>query len=182
MINPAYGVVFNQLVLPSISAVLVVTIAVAAFYRLFARLPLSAVLGFSIPFGFLGGISGLIAGATSEPIVGAFLTGLLGLVSGALSLLFARQAALGSPMPASSDITDMVGPAIVVLCLTALAGLAIGRVYQTQWVNYERQYAEVKDLNEKVNMPLAKLWKQHEYCLTKARDPGACDAILTKIE
>lgn len=180
MSYPAYQAVLTQLVAPIVGAVIVLVVIVAALYSVWARLPFRQVLGFSIPFGFLGGVSGLIAGATSEPIVGAFLTGLLGIVSGALSLLIARQAAAGGTAVHPSEVTALVGPSIVVLCLTALSGLAIGRVYQTQWVNYEREYTLTKDLNEKVHMPLARIWKQHEYCRSKVKDPSTCDVLLLK--
>lgn len=183
MIDPAYQAVLTQLVEPILLAVIVIVLLVAALYRLLGGLAFRKIMGFSIPFAFLGGVSGLIAGASSEPIVGAFLTGLLGLVSGALSLLFAKQVASSAPQaPSPPDITHLVGPSIVVLCLTALAGLAIGRVYQTQWVNYERQYAQTKDLNEKVHMPLARIWKQYEYCRSKVKVPASCDALLLKAE
>lgn len=177
-----YQVVLEQLVVPVLIAVIGIVAVVSTIYWRLANLPFRELAGFSIPFGFLGGISGLIAGATSEPIVGAFLTGLLGLVSGALSLLYARQAATSATPLASSAIADLVGPSIVALCLTALAGLAIGRVYQTQWVKYERQYQETKDLNEKVNMPLARIWQQYDYCRSKVKDPSSCDALLLKAE
>ncbi len=55
----------------------------------------------------------------------------------------------------------------------------IGRVYQTQWVTYERSYAEKKSYNDAVGMPLAKLWQQYDYCQKKVRHPASCDAILT---
>lgn len=180
MIDPAYQVVLTQLVVPIVLAVIVLVVAVAGLYWAWAKLSFRQVLGFSIPFGFLGGISGLIAGATSEPIVGAFLTGLLGLVSGALSLIIAKQAAGGTTSGSAADVAVLVGPSIVVLCLTALSGLAIGRVYQTTWVKYERTYQETKDLNEKVYMPLARIWKQHEYCRSKVKDPSTCDVLLLK--
>jgi len=183
MIGPAYQAVLTQLVGPILLAVVAILIVVAALYKLVGGLSLRAVLGFSVPFAFLGGVSGLIAGATSEPIVGAFLTGLLGLVSGALSLLFAKQpAAATSTDPSPPEIRHLIGPSIVVLCLTALAGLAIGRVYHTQWVDYERKYAQSKDLNEKVYMPLARIWKQHEYCRSKVKDPSRCDVLLLKAD
>ena len=175
-----YQVVLEQLIVPILLAVVGIVAIVSVLYWRWVGLPFRELLGFSVPFGFLGGISGLIAGATSEPIVGAFLTGLLGLVSGALSLLYARQAASGTAPLASSAIADLVGPSIVVLCLTALAGLAIGRVYQTQWVKYERAYTETKELNERVNMPLARIWKQHEYCRSKVKDASTCDVLLLK--
>lgn len=181
MIDPAYNVVLSQLVVPIVLVVVAIVVVVAVLYVALAKLPFQQVIGFSVPFGFLGGISGLIAGATSEPIVGAFLTGLLGIVSGALSLLIARQAGAGGTA-ISSDVATLVGPAIVVLCLSALGGLAIGRVYQTQWIKYERVYTETKDLNEKVNMPLARIWKQHEYCRSKVKDPASCDVLLLKAD
>jgi hypothetical protein len=180
MIGSAYNAVLTQLVAPIVVAIIVLVLIVAALYSAWAKLPVPEVVGFSVPFGFLGGISGLIAGATSEPIVGAFLTGLLGLVSGALSLIIAKQATGSVTATHSSDIAVLVGPAIVVLCLTALAGLAIGRVYQMHWVTYERSYQETKDLNEKVNMPLARIWKQYEYCRSKVKDPHTCDVLLLK--
>jgi len=179
VIDPAYNVVLTQLVVPIVLAVVTLVVVIAGLYWAWAKLSFRQVLGFSVPFGFLGGISGLIAGATSEPIVGAFLTGLLGIVSGALSLLIARQAGAGGTA-ISSDVATLVGPAIVALCLTALAGLAIGRVYQTQWVKYERTYQETKELNEKVNMPLARIWQQYDYCRSKVKNPSSCDVLLLK--
>lgn len=173
-----YVAVFNQLFVPEILLVFALTFAIAALYSAAAKLSLGVVFGFSIPFGFLGATSGVIAGATAEPIVGAFLTGLLGIVSGILSLLLAKEVAKPEGSSVALDIQQLAGPAIVVLCLAALGGLAIGRVYQTDWINFDRSYAETKDLNEKVNMPIAKLLKQHEFCLAKAKNPASCDSIL----
>lgn len=180
MMDSPYGVVLAQLAAPIIVAVVALVAIVAALYSVLARMSFREVVGFSVPFGFLGGISGLIAGATSEPIVGAFLTGLLGIVSGALSLIIAKQATDGAAAAPSADLAVLVGPAIVVLCLTALAGLAIGRVYQTSWVTYERQYQETKDLNEKVQMPLARIWQQYDKCRKHVKDPVTCDVLLLK--
>jgi len=172
-----YTVVTAELILPIVAVVFITSAVVALCCKLASKLSFMQVFGFSLAFGFLGGTSGLIAGATSEPIIGAFLTALLGLVSGALSLLFVKGAvAEGAPSPA--ELRPFVSPAIVVLSLCALLGLTIGRVYQTKWTNYEREYAQSKSINETVYMPLARLWKQYDYCRSKVKDPSSCDVIL----
>jgi hypothetical protein len=118
----------------------------------------------------------MIAGASSEPIVGAVLTGLLGLISAILSYMLGKDA-LGS--------VRAIMPFIVVgLTLSALAGLTIGRAYKVRWDDYDIASKKHMLDYEHTYLPLVEKIKFLELCTKTFADPGdviACEkSVMAK--
>jgi hypothetical protein len=88
---------------------------IAAWFTVSPRVKGYAV--FLLAFGFLGGVTGLIAGVSRESIVGGLLTGLLGVISALLSYLFSKEAL--------KEWRHYIPYAIMLLVISALAGLSM---------------------------------------------------------
>jgi hypothetical protein len=111
----------------------------------------SKILGqgpFLLSFATLGGVSGLIAGASQTSIVEALLTGLLGLVSALLSYLFGKES-LAIWRPA-------IPFALILLVSCTLGGLVVGGAYKTDRIEAEKIYARRWLLYEKVDLEICK--------------------------
>jgi hypothetical protein len=166
----AYRTVASDLFLPVVAVVVALSLLVAGIYAWVVKRRVSEIMSFSIAFGFLGGTAGVIAGASTEPIVGAFLTGLIGVLSALLSILFAKETL--------ADHRDFIPPAITLLCLTALAGLTVGRVYLSEVRAAQLKLDQETAVNEQVYMPVAKRIQLHDLCIQRSTDAAKCDAIL----
>lgn len=103
---------------------------------------------FLLCFGFLGGVAGLIAGVSRESIVGGLLTGLLGVISALLSYLFSKESL--------KQWHHYIPYAIMLLVISALAGLSIGGTYKTKWDSYDREYKKWLLEYEKVYLEVLK--------------------------
>lgn len=99
-------------------------------------------------FGFLGGVPGLIAGMSREPIVGALLTGLLGLMSALLSYLFGKDTL--------KEWRPWIPLMLIALLVNALGGLTVGGVYKKRWEDFDRKYKEYALEREKVYLEVMK--------------------------
>lgn len=152
--------------------VVVIIGAIAGLLTLVARLvigePAQKWSVFVVAFGFLGGVSGLIAGVSREPIIGAYLTGLLTINSALLGYLFSREA-LASMRP-------VVPWAMMALVLSALAGLTIGSVYRQQFEIYEKDYKKWLLEYEHVYLPVLK-----EERLTKLREASLAASSASRV-
>jgi hypothetical protein len=103
---------------------------------------------FLLAFGFLGGVTGLIAGVSRESIVGGLLTGLLGIISALLSYLFSKEAL--------KEWRHYISYAIMLLVISALAGLSIGGIYKAKWEAFDRDYKKWALEYEKVYLEVLK--------------------------
>lgn len=125
-------VALQELFLPVVLA----STCLAGFFIVLARLTIrqkrEGLTPFLLAFGFLGGVSGLMAGASRESLVGALLTGLLGLLSGLLSYLFGKDTL--------KEWRPFIPYSIIVLVLSALAGVSIGGTYKAKWESFDRDY------------------------------------------
>lgn len=104
---------------------------------------------FLFGFAFLGSISGLVAGVSREPIVGALLTGLLGLMSGLLSYMFT--------LDRLEKWRPIIPYTIVVLMLATLYGLSVGGLTKKRWDGYQQTYAVWLIEHERVHVPVMRL-------------------------
>lgn len=87
--------------------------------------------GFVFAFALIGGVTGVIAGASLEPIVGASLTAILGIVSSLLAYLFSRT---------SLRVWRPVLPlAIIAMFGTTLVGIVFGGSQRTQLLAQNRE-------------------------------------------
>lgn len=167
-----YAVVLLEQFIPILSVVLVLTAVTALAGRIGTRRGFGATFGFIAPFGFLGGTSGLIAGASSEPIVGALLTGLLGLISALLSFLVSKETL--------KEWRVYLPAAITLLCLSALGGLTIGKAYQTKFFYADREYARWLLQHENVDLKTMAVRQRYDLCVEKLGDAGRdkCAEVL----
>lgn len=103
---------------------------------------------FLLCFGFLGGVTGLIAGVSRESIVGGLLTGLLGIISALLAYLFSKESL--------KQWHHYIPYAIMLLVISSLAGLTIGGIYKTKWESFDRDYKKWLLEYEKVYLEVLK--------------------------
>jgi len=99
-------------------------------------------------FGFLGSITGIIAGVSQESIVSALLTGLLGVISSLLAYLLGKESLI--------EWRPVIPVALTLLLLSTLAGLTMGSIYKKERTEYERAYARRMMLYEKVDLEVCK--------------------------
>lgn len=103
---------------------------------------------FLLAFGFLGGVIGLIAGVSREPIVGGMVTGTLGIVSALLSYMFGKESL--------KEWQNYIPYAIMLLIVSSLAGLSIGGSYKNEREQFDRTYKEYLLEYEKVYLEVLK--------------------------
>jgi hypothetical protein len=169
---PEYSAVLQQQFMPMFLAILFLSLITSLIALFITKEKFSKLIGSCLPFGFLGGTAGLIAGASAEPIVGALLTGMLGIISALLTLLFAKETL--------KQWQAFIPVAITLLCLSALAGLSIGKVHRSQWTSFDRNYQRWLLEHEKVHLELMKTRKRHQLCieLSSTEDRSKCANIL----
>jgi predicted neutral ceramidase superfamily lipid hydrolase len=172
-----YLTTWNDLVAPLLVAVVVLVILILIASRLaLKKITLQQSL-LVIAFALLGGISGTIAGASSEPIVGAMLTAILGVVSAALSFLLGKDSV--------AALRDFLPFVIIGLILAALAGLVVGRAYKVRWDEYEVAMKKHMLEYEQVYIPITVKTRQiNELCLkalTEQDDIVECEkSVIAK--
>ena len=152
----------------------------------FLCLVAAAIVSVSSPIGFpaamaqvsayacLGAVTGFIAGNSQEPLVGALLTGTLTLVSALLSYRFGGAA--DDPRAAT------VPPIIILLCIGALIGLAVGRSERRPWDEHQEAQDLWKTRLDQVDLPALKLKTQFQQCraLSGPANRDLCDKILSR--
>lgn len=116
--------------------------------RLTSSPPTQGYAVFLLSFGFLGGVTGLIAGVSREAIVGGLLTGLLGIISALLSYLFSKESL--------KQWRHYIPYAIMLLVTSALAGLSIGGIYKKRFEDFDREYKRTMLEYEKVYLEVEK--------------------------
>ncbi len=149
-----------QLFLPI--CVWVVTMALFAVFAARRRSQSSPAgnAAFLLSFAFLGGFSGVIAGASREAIVGALMTGMLGIVSTALAYLFSKDSV--------KEWRPFIPFGIMLMFASALAGLCIGGVYKAGVERFDRAYKECMLDYEHRYIPLQ---REREQLLLRAAFP-----------
>ncbi len=101
-----------------------------------------------VAFAILGGICGVIAGASTETLVGALVTGVLGLVSALLSYAFTRDQ--------NSNIGRALPAIVILLLINALIGLSVGQNWRKKWDDYEMDLAEQRIDYKEIWVPVTK--------------------------
>ena len=133
---------------PALLAILVLCAAMLAIVKFSAGTTGIAQKPFLVSFGFLGGISGLIAGVSKQSIVEALLTGILGIISALLMYLLSKESL--------KEWRPIIPFALILLLVSALAGLCIGGSYRTKRIQADNIYARRLMLYEKVDLPVCK--------------------------
>ncbi|MGB3212975.1 MAG: hypothetical protein WBB19_19895 [Desulforhopalus sp.] len=105
-------------------------------------------ISFIIAFGFLGSITGLIAGVSQEPIISAMLTGLLGLISALLAYLLGKESL--------KEWRPIIPLGMIFLMVGTLFGLSCGGTYKFKRADYNKDYSRRLLLYEKVDLEVCK--------------------------
>jgi len=170
----AYLQPIGELLLPIIIVTIALSLAAAFLAAAAANQKRALMLLYLSPFAWLGGVTGFIAGASREAIVGAFVTGMLTVVAGLFSFIFAKDAL--------AEWRPVLAIAIVLMCLNAVVGLALGGIHKRQWDDFERDRAIWTTKFEKVHVPALAVHRRYEYCRSKITPANIaqCDALLTK--
>lgn len=163
-----------HLLLPIAVVTILLSIAAALVASTTSNQPIDSMLLYLSPFAWLGGVTGVVAGASHEAIVGAFVTGMLTVVAGLFSFMFAKDAL--------SEWRPVLAIAVVLLSVNAVIGLALGGIYKKDWEGYERERAIWTTQFEKVHIPTMAVQRRYDYCRSKisAASAAQCDALLTK--
>jgi uncharacterized membrane protein (UPF0136 family) len=169
----AYGHPVAELLLPTVIAVAAVSVAGALIASATSKRPFGECLLSVSPFVWLGGVMGLIAGASQESIVGGFVSGILAAVTGLFSYMFAKEA--------DDSSRAILSLAAILLCFSAILGLSLGRIHRSSWDEFKRKDAQWALEHERVDIPAMAAYKRFEVC-RKSVSPnniGKCDALLT---
>lgn len=122
-LNFEYGMLV--LALPILLCVaFIIGITSVILWRIRPRVGLLQSLSFITAFAMIGGVSGVIAGASMEAIVGGVLTAILGIVSSLLTWLFGKET-LRMWRP-------VIPLALIALLMSTLAGLIVGGARRAQ--------------------------------------------------
>ena len=97
-------------------------------------------------FTLLGMVGGVIAGASQEGLVSAFLTGMLTIVSSLLAYAFTKDGPKG--------FREQLPPLMAVLLIAALTGLVIGAAYRAFHDDFERNYTSFRARFDQVAIPV----------------------------
>jgi hypothetical protein len=157
-IYDAFGKILS-LCLQASAAALLLSLLIAAIAALSTDRKFWASLIFVMPFGWLGTVSGLIAGSTKEAIVGALLTGMLTVVGALLSYTFSKEAQL--------EWRKLLPFAVILLSMGALVGLSIGQINRSEYEAYERNYARWLLQYEKADLPAIAVRIRYRDCLAR---------------
>ena len=141
-------VALTDLFVPLVAVISLLGVAFAIVARLTSSPPTQGSTAFLFSFGFLGGVTGLIAGVSRESIVGGLLTGLLGIISALLSYLFGKESL--------KQWRHYIPFAIMLLVISALAGLSIGGIYKNRFEDFDRAYKRSLLEYEKVHLEVQK--------------------------
>ena len=137
-----------SLFVPVLSAVAFLCAIMVAVSRVISPVRIPGQTPFLISFGFLGGISGLIAGVSQQSIVQALLTGMLGIISSLLMYLLSRDSL--------KEWRQVIPIGLILLLISTLAGLSIGGSYKAKRTEFERAYNRRLMLYEKVDLAICK--------------------------
>lgn len=145
---PSIIAALQELFVPLILIITVLGSSFVAISRITMSPPTRGYAVFLLCFGFLGGVTGLIAGVSRESIVGGLLTGLLGIISALLSYLFSKESL--------KQWHHYIPYAIMLLVISALAGLSVGGIYKAKWDSFDRDYKKWLLEYEKVYLEVEK--------------------------
>ena len=137
-----------ELFIPLVVVITLLGGAFVAVARVTLSPPTKGYAVFLLCFGFLGGVTGLIAGVSRESIVGGLLTGLLGIISALLSYIFSKESL--------KQWHHYIPYAIMLLVVSALAGLSVGGTYKAKWDSFDRDYKKWLLEYEKVYLEVLK--------------------------
>ena len=161
---------------PLMLVAIVLSIALAAvFYRTVEKSFLETVM-FVSPFAWLGAVTGFIAGASKEVLIGALLTGVLTVAGTLISYMIGKDADAQwrKPLPL----------AMMLLFLCTLVGITTGTIGKTKWDDFDREYAVWLKDYEEVTRPALAARQQHQLCLNLVSEANKarCDELLLEDE
>jgi hypothetical protein len=108
----------------------------------------SGAAAFVVALAFLGGVVGIIAGASQQAILEAVIAGMLTLISALMMYLLSKES-LASWRP-------VIPYAMIMLLINTFLGVNIGGAYKTQYLDFEAAYNRRLLLYEKVELEVCK--------------------------
>jgi hypothetical protein len=147
---------------PAIASVAVLASLAIVAIRASSRVQIPGGIPFVIAFTALGVTTGMSAGNSREPVVGALLPAMLTLVSGLLTYLFSKESL--------ANWRQLIPYSIIVLAVGSLVGLSLGSTLRKRLEEDDRAYARALlryqsvDLEYEKAKHLAELevWKRQE--------------------
>jgi hypothetical protein len=144
-VTDIYAIIL-EVAVPLLILLAIISIVGLCIIRFVSRGSMRESLPFIIAFSFLGGVPGVIAGMSQEPIVGGMLTSLLGIVSALLAYMFTKES-LEAWRPA-------IPFALIFMMVAALGGLTIGGIRKAKFDNFDREYTLYKSELENLYWPV----------------------------
>jgi hypothetical protein len=145
-----------SLLLKAAGSSLLLSLAIGVLGSLATKKKFLEIVVFISPFGWMGTVIGLIAGESQEALVGALLSGILTVIAALMSYAFSKDAL--------AEWRSFMPLAIVLLCVSALVGLGLGRTTKAEWDDFNRRYAVWKTQYENVDVPMIKVRVRYQYC------------------
>ena len=143
-IGLSYGIL--ELLVPVLLWAIIVALAVLSVSRVVKfEVGAGAAMVFVLSFALVGNVTGVIAGATLESIVGAALAAIMTLVSSLLAYLFSKDA-----LQAWRTVIPL---AMIGLMTSTLVGLVIGGAHRVELLNQNIEIEKDKVHFEKVTVP-----------------------------
>ena len=161
-----------EILLPVTIGTISLSVALAFFGARAINKTFGETLLFISPFGWLGGICGLIAGTSTEPLIGALLTGMLTIVTTMLSYLLGKDAL--------ADWRPLIQFAIILLCVSAVVGLTFGRIHKARGDSFDRDYASWRFEYDNAIVPAIQIRTRYDLCRARmpTTDAVKCEALL----
>ena len=152
----------SEILGPALLAIAGLAAVGAAALRVQTAQPVHGSLSLIVAFAAVGVTSGVAAGNSRDPVVGAVLPAMLTLVSGLFVYMFSKDGL--------AQWRPVIPFCVAVVAIGGLVGLSLGSTLRSQFDNFEREYAKALLRYERVELEaqkaeyLAKLevWKQRQ--------------------
>lgn len=139
---------FKSVLLPALSFISVGVVLVYLVAKYISKVRIKGQGALIAAFGVLGGVVGIMVGASRTPVVGTVLPGILTFVTGLLAYLFSKEHL--------SEWRPVIPFCIVAMLLLSLFGAFMGSSIRLKNEAYEKEYAEWLLHYEKVQLEAAK--------------------------
>jgi predicted neutral ceramidase superfamily lipid hydrolase len=124
----------SQILGPAILAISVLVVIASLALRLQTKRPVQGSLSLIVAFAAVGVTSGMAAGNSREPIVGAMLPAMLTLVSGLFVYIFSKEGL--------ANWRPVIPFCVAVVAVGGLVGLSLGSTVRSRFDTFERDYAK----------------------------------------
>lgn len=140
--------VFAQGIFPVCTPLIILCLVFALICSYFSAQSFKRTFPIILAFGFIGGVAGLSAGLSREPVIGTVIPAMLTLVSGVLGYLFGKEHL--------KEWRLVIPFCIFILTANTCVGLFIGSQMRGKSEEYDKQYNEWLLHYEKVDLEVEK--------------------------